>query len=59
MQLDKSTIEFYGSWDTAQMNWTQFEAHCNLVGLVLKRVTELGNLKKPLREVFVDSVGAE
>jgi hypothetical protein len=59
MLLDKSAIQFYGSWDTAQMNEIEFEAHCDLVALVLKRMTELGNLTKPLREVFFDLAQSE
>jgi hypothetical protein len=52
VQIDATTLEYYGTWDTAQMSHAEFAEHCTRSATVLKKITTMENLERPLADVI-------
>ena len=50
--IDAVNLYFIASWDTAQMNDTEVDGHCDGLSDVLRKLGDENNWDKKLRDVF-------
>lgn len=50
--IDNSNMFIVASWDTAQLNETEVESYCDGVADVLRKLSNMENWDKTVREVF-------
>ncbi|KAH9886597.1 acetyl-CoA synthetase-like protein [Xylariomycetidae sp. FL2044] len=55
--LDKENMGVIATWDTAQMNDSEVDDHCDVLADVVRRLADRGNLDKGLGEVFGGALG--
>lgn len=50
--IDSVNMYFIASWDTAQMNDTEVDAHCDSLADVMRKLTDKNNWDKKVGDVF-------
>ncbi|KAI1341227.1 acetyl-CoA synthetase-like protein [Xylariaceae sp. FL0016] len=55
--LDKSSMMIVASWDTAQMNDVEVEGYCDTLADIMRRLADVNNFDKSLRDVFGGQLG--
>jgi hypothetical protein len=50
--IDKTTMQIIATWDTAQMNDEEVDAHCDAFAGVLRRLGKIANQRERLCDLF-------
>jgi hypothetical protein len=50
--LDSVNLYFIASWDTAQMNATEIDGHCDALSDVMRKLGDERNWDKKMSDVF-------